>query len=198
MGTQNIMTQEIRDLLLELEGWGIQNDQLQTDRALKMLNLERETAELIRALLVGWQPRQILEIGTSNGYSTIWLATSLVAEGRVISIERNSAKLALAKANLGRAGVLDRVQLLEGDATDVMAQISGPIDVVFFDADRVSAPDQLPLLLPKLSHRALLLADNALSHPAEIAGYLAAIRERKDFEHFIVPIGKGLSIAHRV
>ena len=67
----------------------------------------------------------------------------------------------------------------------------------FFDADRLSAPEQLALLLPKLSINALLLADNVLSHPEEIAGYLAAIRQLSDFEHTIVSVGKGLSVAHR-
>lgn len=192
-----LATPKIKALLQELESWGLENDRVQTDRSRKMLNLERETAELVRALIVGWQPRRILEIGTSNGYSTIWFAASVGQGGSVISIERDPAKLELAKENLLRAEVLGRTELLLGDATETVASLPGPFDVVFFDADRLSAPDQLALLLPKLSHRALLLADNVLSHPEEIAGYLAVVRALPEFEHVIVPVGKGLSIAHR-
>jgi predicted O-methyltransferase YrrM len=188
---------KIQAVLEELEVWGRENDRAQTDRSLKMLNLERQTAELIRALIVGRQPRRILEIGTSNGYSTIWLAASVAPGGRVTSIDRDPRKLELAKKNLERAGLLDRVELLPGNASQVVAGVDGPIDVVFFDADRFSAPEQLASLLPKLSPNALLLADNALSHPEEIAGYLAAIRKLADFEQTIVPVGKGLSVAYR-
>jgi predicted O-methyltransferase YrrM len=188
---------QFRAILKELEAWGRENDRAQTDRSLKMLNLERETAQLVRALVVGRRPQRILEIGTSNGYSTIWLAASVAPGGRVTSIDRNPAKLQMAKQNLERAGLLSRTELILGNATEVVAGIEGPIDVVFFDADRVSAPEQLALLLPKLAANVLLLADNVLSHPEEIAGYLAAIEELPDFEHTVVPVGKGLSITHR-
>ncbi len=188
---------KVQAVLEELEVWGQENDRVQTDRSLKMLNLERETAELIRALIAARQPDRILEIGTSNGYSTIWLASSLAPGGRVTSIDRDPHKLQMAKTNLKRAGLLDRVELLLGNASEMVAGINGPIDVVFFDADRFSAPEQLVLLLPKLSVNSLLLADNVLSHPEEIAGYLAAIGKLADFEHTVVPVGKGLSIAHR-
>jgi predicted O-methyltransferase YrrM len=188
----------IQSVLRELEFWGQENDRVQTDRSLKMLNLERETAELVRALVVGRLPKRILEIGTSNGYSTIWLAASVAPGGRVTSIDRNPHKLHMAEKNLERAGLLGRTELLLGNASEVVAGINGPIDVVFFDADRLTAPEQLALLFSKLSVNALLLADNVLSHPEEIAGYLAAIQELADFEHTIVSVGKGLSVCYRV
>jgi predicted O-methyltransferase YrrM len=67
---------------------------------------------------------------------------------------------------------------------------------VFFDADRVSAPKQLEVLLPKLSLPALLLADNAISHPDQIAAYLARVEEIEHVSHAIIPVGKGLSVAY--
>jgi len=188
---------QIDTVLKDLEVWGSENDRIQTDRSLKMLNLERETAEMVRALIVGRQPQRILEIGTSNGYSTIWLAASVPPGGRVTSIDRDLRKLEMAKKNLERAGLLGKVELLLGNASEIIAGIDGPIDVAFFDADRLSAPEQLALLLPKLSVNALVLADNVLSHPEEIAGYLAAIQELPEFEHTIVSVGKGLSVAYR-
>jgi predicted O-methyltransferase YrrM len=89
------------------------------------------------------------------------------------------------------------VDLVCGDATQVVANPPGPFDFVFFDADRRCAPAQLALLVPKLTPDALVLADNVLSHPDEIAGYLAAVEALPHFEHLVVPIGKGLSLAYR-
>jgi predicted O-methyltransferase YrrM len=103
----------------------------------------------------------------------------------------------MARENLVRAGFENYVELRLGDASAIARELPGPFDLVFFDADRVTAPEQLRILLPKLTPRALLLADNVLSHPSEIAGYLNAVMALTDFEHVIVPIGKGLSIPSR-
>jgi hypothetical protein len=91
----------------------------------------------------------------------------------VTSIDRDAGKHAMARENLAAADLLRHVDLVLGDATEIAARLAGPFDCVFFDADRVSAPKQLDLLLFKLSLPALLLADNATSHPDQIAGYLA-------------------------
>jgi len=140
----------------------------------------------------------VLEIGTSNGYSTIWLASAVAKNGgRVVTIDQSAEKQSLARENLRRAGLLDSVELLLGKAGTMVRELVGPFDVVFFDADRVSAPESLAFLMPKLTPSALLLADNALSHPEEIAGYLAAVEKLKEFEHVVVPVGKGLSVAYR-
>jgi predicted O-methyltransferase YrrM len=139
-----------------------------------------------------------LEIGTSNAYSTIWLAWSVKpAGGRIVSIDRNPDKHALARENLRRAEFLDRVELLTGDATEIARRLSGPFDLVFLDADRRKFPEQMQILLPKLSPKVLVIADNVLSHPEEIAEYLKLVSSLSDFQHTTVPVGKGLSIAYR-
>ena len=191
------MDAQIRSLLNELERHGRENDARQTDRSRKMLNLQPETARLVYILARSSKATRVLEIGTSNAYSTIWLAAAVVpAGGHVTSIDRNPDKHTLARENLARAGLLSHVDLLAGDATEIVARLQGPFDLVFFDADRKSAPEQLRLLVPKLSPDALLLADNVLSHPEEIAGYLAAIEKLEHCEDTVVPVGKGLSIAY--
>lgn len=192
------MNTSLRALLDEIEAEGRDNDTRESDRSRKMLNLEPETAHLISILVRSGKLTRLLEIGTSNGYSTIWLAWAAQANGGFItSIERSADKLRMADANLRRAGLRDRVELLHGDATEIVATLAGPFDLVFFDADRLSAPAQLQLLLPKLLPGALILADNALSHPDEIAAYLAAVQALSNVDHLIVPVGKGLSLAYR-
>ena len=190
---------KLEELLSQMERFGVENDEREIDRKRKMLNLEPATAELLHILVRATHRHSILEIGTSNGYSTIWLAHAMRAgsKGRLISIERNPAKLEMARENLQRAGLLNSVTLLEGEASETVKTLEGPFDCVFFDADRISAPKQLEILMPKLQPHVLLLADNVLSHPEEVADYLSAVSRLADFSSVTVPVGKGLNIAYR-
>jgi predicted O-methyltransferase YrrM len=169
------MNPELKTLLNTLEQFGWENDQRETDRQRKM------------------------EIGTSNGYSTLWFADAVcsIPSARITSIERNPSKIEMARQNLRRAGLEDFVLLLEGEASDIVKTLPGPFDCVLFDADRTSAPAQLRILLPKLLPDVLLLFDNVLSHPSEVAGYLAAAEQLLDFSSVVVPVGKGLHMAFR-
>jgi predicted O-methyltransferase YrrM len=192
------MDQRLRELLKEIEEHGRENDARATERPRMMLNLEPASAQLLSILVRASGVTRALEIGTSNAYSTIWLAWSLApAGGRIVTIDRNPDKHALARENLRRADLLDRVELRTGDATEIVRQLSGPFDLVFLDADRRKFPEQIQILLPKLSPKALVIADNVLSHPEEIAEYLKLISRLGAFQHTTVSIGKGLSIAYR-
>jgi predicted O-methyltransferase YrrM len=192
------MDTKLLELLAELERQGKEIDARETDRAKKMLNLDPETAQLVSLLVRSSSARRVLEIGTSNGYSTIWLALAAAETGgQVISLERSAEKQAMARMNLVRAGLADHVALILGEATELVRDLAGPFDFVFFDGDRVSAPDQLRLLVPKLATCALIAADNAISHPDEIRGYLDAISGTEGFMHMVLPVGKGLSLAYR-
>ena len=195
---KRIMDQRLQGLLQEIETQGLENDAQATDRSRKMLNLEPASAQLLSILVRASGVTRALEVGTSNTYSTIWLAWSLApAGGRIVSIDRNPDKHALARENLRRANLLDRVELRTGDATEIARQLSGPFDLLFLDADRRKFPDHIEVLLPKLASKALVIADNVLSHPEEIAEYLKLISSLADFQHTTVPVGKGLSIAYR-
>lgn len=191
------MTPELRQFLHQLEEHGRAHDAQESQHPRKLLNLEPDTAELLSILARSSGAKRVLEIGTSNGYSTIWLAASIgPAGGCIISIDRNPEKQAMARENLQKAGLLKYVDLQCGDATELVRALPGPFDFVFFDADRKSAPAQLTLLLPKLAPSALILADNVLSHPAEIAEYLVMVKSLNQLQHVVVPVGKGLSIAY--
>ena len=191
------MIAELEPLLRELEQFGREHDAREAVHARKMLNLDRETAELVYFLLRFGRRTSLLEIGTSNGYSTIWLAAAAKENGgEVTSIDRNPEKHAMAKENLARAGLAQYVTLVTSDATKALQERSSmSFDAVLFDADRISAPAQLELLEPLLAADALLLCDNVLSHPAEVTEYLRAVSERKDTIGLTVPVGKGLHVA---
>lgn len=192
------MDQNLRELLHEIETRGLENDARTTDHARKMLNLEPASAQLLSILVRASGVTRALEVGTSNAYSTIWLAWSIApAGGRIISIDRNPDKHVLARENLRRANLLDRVELRTGDASEIVRQLAGPFDLVFLDAYRQKFPEVMEILLPKLAGKALVVADNVLSHPEEIAEYLKLMSSLVDFQHTTVPVGKGLSIAYR-
>jgi predicted O-methyltransferase YrrM len=191
----------LSDLLEELAHAGARHDEQQTVHGKKRLNLETETARLLHLLLVSSRRKRMLEIGTSNGYSTLWIAdalSSIPGAQPLITIERDPEKVEQARGNVARAGLGAWVDFCAGDASEIVSTLAGPFDAVFFDADRISAPEQLRVLLPRFEADVLLLADNARSHPDEIAGYLAAVDALPGFKSLVVPIGKGLHIAHRL
>ena len=195
---KRVMDQRLRELLQEIQERGLENDARVSERPRRMLNLEPASAQLLSILVRASGVTRALEIGTSSAYSTIWLAWSLApAGGRIVSIDRNPDKHVLARENLRRADLLDRVELRTGDATEIARQLAGPFDLVFLDADRGKFPEQIQILLPKLASKALVIADNVLSHPEEIAGYLKLVSSLEEFQHTTVPVGKGLSIAYR-
>ncbi|MDQ4106848.1 MAG: class I SAM-dependent methyltransferase [Actinomycetota bacterium] len=192
------MGADLRNLLAELHERGQEHDARQEQHDNRLRNLEPETAALIGVLVRSSRRTRILEVGTSNGYSTIWLAwAASTTGGRVTSVEMNPGRQKMADENLCRAGLRDFVDLRLGDATAVVEDLPGPFDLVFFDADRVSAPAQLELLVPKLAPDVMVLADNVLSHPKEVAGYLEALEGLPGFDHIVVPVGKGLRVAYR-
>ena len=195
---KKVMDQRLRELLQEIQERGLENDARVSERPRRMLNLEPASAQLLSILVRASGVTRALEIGTSSAYSTIWLAWSLApAGGRIISIDRNPDKHVLARENLRRADLLDRVELRTGDATEIVRELAGPLDLIFLDADRRKFPELMQILLPKLASKVLVVADNVLSHPEEIAEYLKLISSIADFQHTTLPVGKGLSIAFR-
>ena len=192
------MNEKLPEILAELEAQGKAHDAQEADHGRRMLNLEPDTAQLLSILVRSGHKIRLLEIGTSNGYSTLWLADAAQSNGgHVTSVDQSAEKQAMADANLTRAGLRSVVTLRLGEAQDVAASLEGTYDFVFLDADRRQYPALLRLLAPRLAPGALVLADNVHSHPQEIAEYLEAIAAHPDFDHVVAGVGKGLSIAFR-
>lgn len=193
-----MMEVHLQKLLAEIHERGVAYDQEQTDPGRKMRNLKPETAGLVSVLVRSSRRTRMLEIGTSSGYSTIWLAWCARAlGGSIISIDHSAEKLAMADDNLRRAGLRQFVELREGDATEVVRVLPGPFDFVFFDSVQVRPHLQLEWLLPKLTEDALVLADNVLSHADDMARFMGILDAQPEFERVVVPVGKGLCVACR-
>jgi len=112
--------------------------------------------------------RRILEIGTLGGYSTLWMARALPEGGRVVSLELDPHHAEVARANLQRAGVLDRVELIVGSAADTLPTLdnssAAPFDFIFIDADKESYPQYLRWALKLSRPGTVIVADNVVRH----------------------------------
>lgn len=183
-------------LLEKLAVIGEDNDARETARPRRMLNVTRDTGRLLWILIRATRATRILEVGTSNAFSTIWLADAARATGgRVTTLEVNPDKIALARANLASAGLADVVDIVEGPAAERLATLSGPFDLVFLDADRPSYLTYLELVVPRLRTGGMLVADNVTSHANELVDYLNRVKSHPQLFTVTVPIGNGEEIA---
>ena len=115
------MTDALDKLLDELEQFGQANDGSTTERPRRMLNITRDTGELLAVLVRACVARRVLEIGTSNGYSTLWLASGARAiGGKVTTVEMSDYKIGLAKTTFARSGLAARISLGQDDAGRVL------------------------------------------------------------------------------
>ena len=160
------MREPIQSLLSELHESGRRFDAAQDDRLDRLRNLEPESGALLNLLMRALGARDVLELGTSNGVSTVWLAEALEATGgRLVSVELDAGRSRAAGENLERAGLDGVVELRTGDAADALrVSPDDAWDVVFLDAERPLYPGYWPDLARVVRPGGLIAADNAISH----------------------------------
>jgi predicted O-methyltransferase YrrM len=189
------MRQDRRRLAEQILAASRAHDADEADRLLRFRNVEPETAELLSLLIRSTRARSILEIGTSNGYSTVWLADAAEAtEGKLVSVEIDRERTELARANLATAGLA--AELRTEDAAETLRQASdGRWDFVFLDAERPAYAGYWPDLLRTLRPNGGLLAiDNVLSHADEVEDVTRLIDAEPSVESVLVPVGAGVRL----
>ncbi|MGE6224466.1 O-methyltransferase [Aeromonas media] len=184
---------DLEQLKRELERFGEQHDEAQPSRGGKMLNITRDTGELLALLVQTRGAQAVLEIGTSNGYSTLWLAEAVKRlDGRVTTIERDEKKISLAEANFQRAGLSSWITLLAGEAGSLFPSLpTAGYQLIFLDSDRQHYQGWWPEIRRLLAPRGLLVVDNAISHESEMRDWMAQVRRDPDFLTSLVSVGKG-------
>ena len=147
---------------------------LDTKRA-GMMNVPIEDARLLRVMALAASAKHVVEIGTSNGYSGLWLCLALQSTGgKLTTFELDAGRAALARENFKRAGVDSIVTLVEGDAHKEIARLKGPIDLAFIDAEKPGYIDYLNKLLPLVRPGGLVVAHNIGPGMAD-PGYVRAV-----------------------
>jgi predicted O-methyltransferase YrrM len=193
------VTHTVLSLLENIARLGEENDAREIVRSRRMLNVTPDTGRLLWILSTSMGATRILEVGTSNAFSTIWLADAVRSSGgRITTLEIDPWKVALARANLVAAGMDGVVDVVEGSAAASLRDLPGPFDLVFLDADRSSYGEYLELVVPKLRPGGMLIADNALSHAHELEDYLRRVKSHPQLFAVTVPIGNGEEIAVKI
>ncbi len=187
----------IDSLLNELEEFGEENDRFNTEYSQRMMNIPRETGQFLQVLALAARATRILELGTSNGYSTLWLARAASKMGgRVTTVERLEYKFNMARANFERAGLDDVITQVQSQAWDIRTGAAdGSYDFIFLDSERAEYPVWLPHVKRILPPDGLWVADNALSARDELKSFFALVESDPDFTTSLVPIGKGEYVA---
>jgi predicted O-methyltransferase YrrM len=156
----------------------------------------RTTGQFLFALVAPQTDCEVLEIGGSRGYSTIWLAAGArTLGGRVLSLENDPAKAEAWRRNVADAGLADWAELVEGDAFETMERIEDVFDVVFLDAEKDDYERLFALARGTLEPGALVVADNVLSHPDPLARYSAARQADPTLSSVTVPLDRGLELS---
>jgi predicted O-methyltransferase YrrM len=156
----------------------------------------RTTGQFLFALVAPQTDCEVLEIGGSRGYSTIWLAAGVrTLGGRVLSLENDPAKAEAWRRNIADAGLADWAELVEGDAFETMERIEDVFDVVFLDAEKDDYERLFALARGTLEPGALVVADNVLSHPDPLARYSAARQADPTLSSVTVPLDRGLELS---
>ena len=162
-----------------------------------MMNVPQEDGRLLRLLTEAVGAKHVVEIGTSNGYSGIWLCLALrTTGGRLTTFEIDAHRASLARENFKRADVDKLITLVEGDAHETVKNLKEPIDILFLDADKVGYIDYLNKLLPLVRPGGLVLAHN-VSMRGQMQDYIKAISTNADLETVFYQQGAGVGVTLR-
>ena len=179
---------EINSLLERLEPAGRQN-----------LNVPREHGKFLRMLVEMSGAKRAVEVGTSNGYSSMWIGLGLEnTKGNLVTLEIDPEKVTQARANLEEAGMDKRITVVEGDALETLPNVEGPMDFLFLDALKGDYIKYLELAKPKLSKGAIIAAHNAISAKDALGEYFAALDADPTMQTVIVSIepGDGFAVTY--
>jgi predicted O-methyltransferase YrrM len=170
------------------------------------IQVSPEAGRLLALLVRAAQARRILEVGTLFGYSGIWMARELPADGHMDTIELEQLHADAARHWFERAGLGDRVTVHHGAGLDVLPGLAGPYDVAFIDADKPGYPEYLRLSLERLRPGGIVIADNAIRRGGIVRGGVDegmdairalhdALAGNGDLVATTVPVGDGMAIA---
>jgi predicted O-methyltransferase YrrM len=194
------MEARLEALLDQLHRDGVAFDGAHSDRRERRRNLEPDSARLLHLLVLATGATRLLELGSSNGYSTIWLAAAIAAnEGEMVSVDLDPGRLDEARANVAAAGLDATVEFRHEDAAAALnSTAESSLDLVFLDAERPEYPAYWADLVRVLRPGGLLAVDNVISHAEEVADLRTLITADRRVTEALVPTGAGVLLVTRL
>jgi predicted O-methyltransferase YrrM len=191
-----MLDERVRAVLARLE----REDADERERGLppeeRARQVTRATGQFLFALVAPQTDCEVLEIGGSRGYSTIWLGAGVrYFGGRVLSLENDPRKIEAWRRNVADAGLEDWMQLAEGNAFVTLPAIEDVFDIVFLDAEKDDYERLFELARTKLEPGALVIADNVLSHEETLGAYSRARQADPTLVSVTVPLDRGLELS---
>ncbi len=184
------MNDSTKKLLEELEVFGRTHD--------GFYNISADTGEFFYILVLISKAENILEVGTSNGYSTIWLGEAAKQnKGKITTIEISEHKVKMASENFKRAK-LSNIKIIHGNALEEIQKLKGKFDFLFLDAVKEDYINYFKLAYHKLTNGAVIVADNAIMFGKYMKDYLIYVKNHKGLRSVLVPIGSGVEFTLKV
>jgi predicted O-methyltransferase YrrM len=191
-----VLDDRVRAVLARLETEDADERERGVSREQRSRQVARTTGQFLFALVAPQTDCEVLEIGGSRGYSTIWLAAGVrYLGGRVLSLEFDPAKCEAWRRNVTEAGLDDVAELIEGDAFESLRRIDDVFDVVFIDAEKEDYELLFDLVRDKVEPGGLFVADNVLSHADPLADYSRHRQADPTLESVTVPLDRGLELS---
>jgi predicted O-methyltransferase YrrM len=191
-----VLDDRVRAVLARLEAEDADERARGLPPAHRSRQVARSTGQFLFSFVAPQTDCEVLELGGSRGYSTIWLAAGVRnLGGRVLSLEADPVKVEAWRANVEEAGLGDVAELLPGDALETLREIDDVFDVVFLDAEKEQYEPLFELARPKLEPSAVVIADNVLSHEDVLGAYSRARQADPTLESVTVPLDRGLEIS---
>jgi len=172
--------------------------------------VEPEVGQLLNILVNLTKPKKVLEIGTAVGYSTIWMARALARDAQITTIELLPRRYQMAMENFQKAGVIEKIKGINGDAKDIVYQLTDSYDFIFLDAAKGQYPEFLNLTAKLLKPGGLLVADNVLlngwvidlNYPERrkktmvyrMRNFLEELKDNPHFTSSVIPLGDGVAL----
>ena len=174
--------------------------------------IRREMQSFLEVLLLMKKPMRVLEVGTAVGFSALLMSDYLPEGGHITTIENYEKRIPIARENFRRAGKEDKITLIEGDATEVLAEMEGTFDFIFMDAAKGQYIHYLPNVLRLLSDGGCLVSDNVMQDGdiiesrfaverrnrtihARMREYLYELKHHPELETVILPVGDGVTLS---
>lgn len=174
--------------------------------------IRKEMESFLRVMVEIKKPKRILEVGTAIGYSAIMMASVMPDDCTITTIENYEKRIPIARANIEKAGMNDKIRLIEGDAMEVIPGLEEKFDFVFMDAAKGQYINFLPLVMEKLQPEAVMISDNVLQEGdiiesrfgierrnrtihSRMREYLYQLKNMEEFHTTIVPIGDGITVS---